>query len=178
VTETLITDDMRALIGQVMRSSTSFPIAVSDIRKWAMAIWYPELPPPLYWDEDYAKATRWAGIIAPQEFNPFAWMAAEPRPTAPEPLPAGGYRRFADLEAPFGLTMPHLRAILQSRVIATYSPVPMRPGDVIRSDSAITEYFEREGKMGLQLYTTTSNNWYNQNGEWIKRLDTVFVRYR
>jgi hypothetical protein len=177
-TESLITDEMRALIGRIMRSSTSFPIAASDIRKWAMAIWYPEVPPRLYWDEAYARTTRWGGIVAPQEFNPFAWMAADPPPTAPEPRPPGAYHRFADIEAPFGITSPHLRAILQSRVIATYSDVPMRPGDVIRSETAITDYFEREGKMGLQLYTTTSNDFYNQDGVWIKRLDTVFVRYR
>ena len=35
-----------------------------------------------------------------------------------------------------------------------------------------------KGKMGLQLYTTISVDYFNQVDEWIKRLDTVFVRYR
>ena len=68
--------------------------------------------------------------------------------------------------------------MLQSRVVANYSPVRMRPGDVIHSADRISEYFEREGKMGLQLYTTISVDYFNQHDEWIKRLDTVFVRYR
>jgi len=49
---------------------------------------------------------------------------------------------------------------------------------VIHSADRISEYFEREGKMGLQLYTTISVDFFNQRDEWIKRLDTVFVRYR
>ena len=32
--------------------------------------------------------------------------------------------------------------------------------------------------MGLQLYTTISVDYFNQHDEWIKRLDTVFLRYR
>jgi N-terminal half of MaoC dehydratase len=176
--DTLITDEMRAIVDKVMRAATSFPIAASDIRKWAMAVYYPAVPPRLYWDEEYARASKWGGIVAPQEFNPFAWMAQDPQPRAAETLAAGGYRRFTDLEAPFGIKADWAHAILQSRVIGTYSKVRMRPGDVIRSETAITEYFEREGKMGLQLYTTVTDNLYNQNGDWIKRLDTVFLRWR
>ena len=63
-------------------------------------------------------------------------------------------------------------------MIATYSAVRMRPGDVIRSVDRISEYFEREGKMGPQLYTTISVDYFNQHEEWIKRRDTVFVRYQ
>jgi hypothetical protein len=175
--ETLVTDEMRNVVGKLMRSATSFPISVSDIRKWAMAIYYPAIPPRLFWDEEYAAATKWGGIIAPEEFNPFAWMTKDPPPREPAPVATDGYQRFAALEAVFGLDIPPYRAILQSRVIATYSKVRMRPGDVIRSESRISEYFEREGRMGLQLYTTVSDNLFNQHDEWIKRLDTVFVRY-
>lgn len=78
----------------------------------------------------------------------------------------------------FGVEPPPYRAVLQSRVIARYSKVRMRPGDVITSSRRISEYFEREGRMGLQLYTTISVDYTNAHGEWIKTLDTVFVRYR
>jgi hypothetical protein len=176
--DTLITDEMRAIVGKTMRTATSFPVAASDIRKWAMAVYYPDVPTRLYWDEDYARATKWGGIVAPQEFNPFAWMAKDPPPRAPETLTNSGYRRFTDLEAPFGIRADWAHAILQSRVIATYSKTRIRPGDVIRSETSITEYFERQGRMGLQLYTTVTDNLYNQDGQWIKRLDTVFLRWR
>jgi acyl dehydratase len=36
-----------------------------DIRRWAMALDYPN---PLHWDEDFARASRFAGLVAPQSF--------------------------------------------------------------------------------------------------------------
>jgi hypothetical protein len=166
-----ITDEMRGVIGRPMSRLTSFPIAASDIRKWAMAVYYPEIPPPLFWDEQYAATTRFGGIVAPEEFNPFAWMTRDPRP-AVRPSRHGGF------EAVLGVTPPEYRAVLQGERRARYSAVRMRPGDVIRSTSCISAYFEREGKMGLQLYTTISQELVNQRDEWVKTLDTVFVRYR
>jgi hypothetical protein len=178
--ETLITEEMRAVVGKTMREMTSFPIAASDIRRWALAVYYPGLPPRLYWDEDYAATTRWGGIVAPQEFNPFgaAWMAKDPPPTTTAATSAGSTGRSGDFESVLGVSPPPYRAVLQSQVIATYSGIRMRPGDVIRSESCISAYFERQGKMGLQLYTTVSDNFYNPRGEWIKRLDTIYLRYQ
>ena len=42
LTESLVTDDMRSIVGAVMRESTSHPVVISDIRKWAIAVYYPE----------------------------------------------------------------------------------------------------------------------------------------
>jgi len=169
--ETMITDEMRAVVGEVMSTSLAFPIAASDIRKWALAIYFPAIPPRVFWDEDYAATTRHGGIVAPEEFNPFAWMAREPGPGA---RPA----RFGDFEGVFGIAPPPYRAVLQSKVTARYSGVRMRPGDVIHSTDRIANYYERQGRMGLQLYTVVSVAYENQHGEWIKTLDTEFVRYR
>ncbi len=178
--KSLLTSEMLTLIGKTIKAMTSYPVAASDIRKWAIAVYYPEMPPRLYWDEDYAASTRWGGIVAPQEFNPFgaAWMAKDPPPKATAATSVGSSSRSGDFESAMGVSPPPYRAVLQSQVIATYSGVRIRPGDVIRSESSITEYFERQGKMGLQLYTTVSDNLYNQRDEWIKRLDTIFVRYQ
>jgi hypothetical protein len=71
----LITDEMRGLIGRPYATATSFPIDLSAIMRWAIAVYYPEPPPPEYWDEEYAATTPSGGIIAPAEFNPFAWMS-------------------------------------------------------------------------------------------------------
>jgi hypothetical protein len=178
--ETLVTDEMRNLIGRIMRAMTSYPIAVSDIRRWAIAVYYPEIPPRLYWDEDYAANTRWGGIVAPQEFNPFgaAWMPKDPPPRTTAATAAGSSGRSGDFESVLGVRPPPYRAVLQSQVVATYSDVRMRPGDVIRSESSISKYSERQGKMGLQLYTTVSDNLFNQDGAWIKQLDTIYMRYQ
>jgi hypothetical protein len=171
--DTMITDDMLSIVGEVMSTSTAYPIAASDIRKWAMALYYPEIPPKLFWDDDYAATTRWGGIIAPDEFNPFgaAWMSKDPPPGV-RPARHGGF------ESVFGIDPPEYRAVLQAKVTARYGMVRMRPGDVIQSTSRITSYYERQGRMGLQLYTVVSAENRNQDDEWVKTLDTEFVRYR
>ena len=74
--ETLISPEMAAAVGREYEWSTSYPIDPVSIRNWAVTMYYPEKPPRLFWDEAYAKTTRWGGIVAPEEFNPFAWMRA------------------------------------------------------------------------------------------------------
>jgi len=172
---TLITDEMRAIVGVVMDEATSYPIAASDIRRWALAVYHPEVPPPEFWDEDDPATVAMGGIVAPDEFNPLAWITKEPGPARRSP-PEGTHRVGA-FEAALGVEPPPFRAVLQGEIRARYGEVRMRPGDVIRATTRITEYAEREGRMGLQLYTTVSEELTNQDGAWVKTVDTVFVRY-
>jgi N-terminal half of MaoC dehydratase len=167
MSDSIITDEMRASLGAVVAEQLSFPISASDIRRWAIAVYYPALPPRHFWDEDFASRSRFRGIIAPNEFNPIGWMAKRPETTV-----------WSRLENIPGIDPSAFRAVLQSEIRVSYSMVPMRPGDVIKKTSRISELFEREGRMGLQLYTTISDELTNQNEEWIKTLETVFVRYR
>src|SRR5262245_6066761 len=78
MTATYISDAMREAVGRELDRRVSFPISASDIRKWAIAVYYPEPPPRLFWDEEFAAGTAHGGIVAPEDFNPFAWMAADP----------------------------------------------------------------------------------------------------
>jgi acyl dehydratase len=41
------------------------PCASIDIRRWAMAMDYPN---PIHWDDDFAKASKFGGLVAPQSF--------------------------------------------------------------------------------------------------------------
>ena len=75
--ESYVTDAMRGAIGNETERRVSYPIAASDIRRWALAVYYPELPPLEYLDEDYAAKQPSGGMIAPQEFNPFAWLVSK-----------------------------------------------------------------------------------------------------
>jgi len=58
-----------------------------------------------------------------------------------------------------------------------YTGVPMRPGDVIRSTTQLAGYREREGRLGLMLFTTTEHRWANQRDELIKTQRDVIIRY-
>jgi MaoC dehydratase-like protein len=171
----MISQAMRSIVGVIMREETSYPIAPSDIRRWALAVYYPEIPPPEFWDEDDPVTIANGGIIAPEEFNPLAWISRIPGPAGHQA--ENPPTRVGAFESVLGVEPPQFRAVLQGEIRARYGNDAMRPGDVIHSASSITEYAERQGRMGLQLYTTISEVLTNQNGDWVKTVDTVFVRY-
>jgi len=158
--ETLVTQDMLDRKGVWGNERESPRIAESDIRKWAIATYWPEEPPPLYWDSDYAAGTKYAGIIAPPDFNPFAWPVQRPQRTGSTATSPSG-RRLTGLHG--GQT-------------DTYG-VPMRPGDVIRSRTRLKDWEERQGRMGLTLYTFTETEWRNQDDELVRVRISTGIRY-
>jgi hypothetical protein len=149
----------------------SYPVTVSDIRRWAIAVYHPAEPPRRFWDEDEASRGSHGGIVAPEEFNPFAW--ATQTPSLAEPRVA----QTAFSEAELGVDPPEFTAILLTEIRERYGAVRIRPGDVITSRVSISGYAEREGRMGHMLYTTLSNEWHNQDQDWVRTTESVFVRY-
>ena len=161
--DTLVSQDMIDRKGVWGGERTSPPISTSDIRKWAIATYWPEQPPAIYWDGEYAAGTVHKGIIAPADFNPFAWWPVE-RPAMPRPPgggKAGGKRPTTGMNG--GQT-------------DTYG-VPMRPGDVVKSRSRLQDWNERQGRLGLTLYTFTETEWTNQNDELVRRRISTGIRY-
>jgi hypothetical protein len=156
---TLIVPELAAAKGRWGDTDLSPEVTVSDIRKWAIATYWPRTPPPVYWDEAHALTSRWGGIIAPPDFNPFVWPIHR-KPLAPLPGPAG------------------VRLIsLNGGQVETYG-VPQRPGDVIADRLRIRDFHEREGRFGLMLYVDVENEWTNQRGEFVRRRISTFIRYR
>jgi N-terminal half of MaoC dehydratase len=163
---------MRAAVGSQLARAVSFPVAESDIRRWAIAVYYPQQPPRLFWDAGYARSTRHGGIVAPEEFNPFAWMAAE----RDEPATA---RPGGDVDHPeclLGIPGPGLRHQLNGGVSVRYG-ARMRPGDVITSVSRLVGYSERAGRLGLMLFTVTEDTWTNGEGAMVKVASSTLIRY-
>lgn len=140
---------LRAKIGIPGRTIVSPPVTETDIRRWAIAVYWPEVPPREFWDAEIAAATRWGGIIAPAEFNPFAWPID----------PSERQVRFLD-PGPLG-------AILNGGSEVEYG-VPIRPGDVLTSVSTPVEVFERQGRRGPMVFYVAENRWTNQRGEIVK----------
>ncbi|OBY29222.1 hypothetical protein ACT18_24230, partial [Mycolicibacter kumamotonensis] len=46
---TYVSEQMRQCVGRELDRRVSYPIASSDIRRWAVAVYYPELPPQRFW---------------------------------------------------------------------------------------------------------------------------------
>jgi hypothetical protein len=169
---THITPAMQAAVGTELHRRTSFPVTDSDIRRWALAVYYPETPPRLFWDADHAAGTVHGGIVTPEDFNPFAWMT----PAAPGAEPDLSRKAFVSLEHQLGIEGPDLPSMVNGGREVHYG-VRIRPGDVIRSVSRLAEYSEREGRLGLMLFSVTEDTWTNQRDEHVSAARMTLIRY-
>ncbi len=163
--QTLVTPAMLERKGVWGSARLSPPVSESDIRKWAIAVYWPETPPRIYWDASYAATTRWGTIIAPADFNPFAWPIIE---TRPEPT-----RAKADMDTP---RSSRGRRGMNGGQVDTYG-VPMRPGDVITSRSRLRDWDERETRLGLTLFSFSETEWRNQDDALVKVRVATAIRY-
>lgn len=172
--ETTISLAMRQAVGTELVRQVSYPVSESDIRRWAIAAYWPEPPPEEFLSSGAAKATSHGGIVAPEEFNPFAWAVAEHAAAHPashlEPNDPDTLERTA------GVPGPGLRFMLNGGLETEYG-VPVRPGDVITSVRRLGPYSERAGRLGLMLFSRTEDTWSNQRGEFVKRVVNTLIRY-
>lgn len=164
---TVITPEMHAATGTEIQRKSSYPVSASDIRRWAIAVYWPEEPPARYLGTE-------DDLIAPEDLNPFAWAAAD---SVTNPAAQGVSGNDPDAtELRLGICGPGLRRQLNGGLEIEYG-VPMRVGDRITSIRTLAGYREREGKLGLMLFTTFTDVWTNQHDELVKRTDMTLIRY-
>lgn len=172
--QSLITDAMRAWVGAEAPPLTSPPISESDIRRAAISIYWPEVPPRIYWDAEHAAQTRWGGIIAPEEFNPFAWMIGRAH-VGPHPDHLDDAQ--AALEAARSLRPPGAPPNFLFGGVDTVYHERMRPGDEITSVITATDLYERSGRLGAMLFYITEETWTKQSGEVVKTTRTTNIAW-
>jgi hypothetical protein len=160
MTDTYITDDIRSMLNVERDELLSTPISENDIRKWAIAVYWPDTPPRKFWDVEYANTSRWGGIVAPEEFNPFAWPSER--------------REATRLGGPQGKG-PGQRGMNGGSEATYYTP--MRPGDVIRSSTKLVDAYEKTGRLGVMMFLVNETTWTNQDGVKIKVDRKVSIRY-
>jgi hypothetical protein len=163
-TQTHISDEMRAAIGRTLGTRTSYPISASDIRKWAIAVYFPDAPPERF----VGAGGTDAPLTAPEEFNPFAWAAPGRTPKKPDVS-------AAFLENQLGITPPPLDTVLNGGSVVEYG-VPMIEGDVITATNRLDSYTEKQGKRGLLLFSSMKDEWVNQRGDMVKRTTSTVIR--
>jgi hypothetical protein len=160
---TNVSDAMRDALGNLLARRVSYPVTDSDIRRWALAVYWPEQPPRPFLEAAYA----------PEDFNPFAWAVAASESTGKASTDVTTTDRIEQLA---GVPGPGLDFMLNGGLEAEYG-VAIRPGDVITSENRLDSYREREGRLGLMLFTVTEDTWSNQDGAVVKRTRSTLIRY-
>jgi acyl dehydratase len=166
------------------------PLTAEDIHLWCEAL---EDWSPLYWDEGYAAASAFGGIIAPPTSMFFGAGSSaglgigylKPGETVPE-----GVRQ--------GLTgIPLLQSLRQSLVrggtlvdppdcpeIAVVQAdcrfyVPLRPGDTLRSELRMKDCSQKKKtRLGEGYFVTTERRFVNQRNELARTQKFIVFHYR
>ena len=132
---------MKALIG-IEQVCPPELIEKKAIRDFAIAIAWPDPPDPLYVDEEFAKKTRYGGIIAPWSFFTSLGRVLPPQelPLPPPRVSVNGGRDYEYFQ--------HIR-----------------PGDLITTTNKVVDIYERRGRGGRLLFTVVQRTFTNQRNE-------------
>ena len=141
-----------AWLGRAVAPVTAYPVGANDIRRWAVAAYHPEDPPADLVDEAVAAAGPWGRLVAPRDFNPFAWVKAF-RPDAYPWMRGMG-------------TEPGTRGLNGGQRSAYFAPIG--PGDVVTVTARLVDAYEKPGKLGTMLFLIDESRWVNERGELVK----------
>ncbi len=144
-------DETLSWLGRSTEPYQSLPVGANDIRRWSMAVHYPEPSPARYYDEAVAKQGAWGGLVAPRDFNPFAWMQG-----VQNRMP---WMRGVGTEPGERILNGGQRSLHFERI---------RPGDVITAQLSLTDAYERDGRLGTMLFLITETRWTNQDGKLVR----------
>ncbi len=124
---------------------------------------------PLYWDEEYAKRTRFGGIIAPNAMLMVHMIGGYWEPTwMPK---AKGQAATADLPLP-GDT------VINTNSLQEYFR-PVRPGDRLWAREKIADITtEKKTRLGVGHFITTVTSYYNQYGDVVATNTNTLYRFK
>ncbi len=133
-----------------------YPISESDIARWAQAMHNPN---PLYIRPEFAAASRFGRIVAPQSFTIAAGDGHGATPAIQGHV-AGTHMLFGGDEWWF------------------YGP-RIEPGDKITHERMLFDYKVTDTKFsGPTMFSRGDTNYVNQRGEFIAKGRSTSIRYR
>ena len=134
-----------------------FEVEKGAIRRFADAV---DDPNPLYWDEEYARNSRYGSIITPPGF--FGW-----------PIKEGGAMKTLDT---FGgpLARAGFPRILDAGIEYEFF-IPVRAGDILTAYTRVADITERAGRTGNMLIVTQESTYLNQNGDIVAKARSMLI---
>ena len=140
-----------------------FEVEKGAIRKFADAV---DDQNPLYWDEEYARNSRYGSIIAPPGF--FGWPT---KWTRGGPLFSESTVALKDALAKVGYS--HL--LDGGERFEFFNPVSA--GDILTASWIIKDIMEREGKAGKTAFVITETTYTNQNGDLVAKVRQTLIHH-
>ena len=155
----VITDEMRAVIGKELESAT-VEVDKTAVRMFARAVGHTDL---IYYDEEYAKSKGYRNLPVPMGFlgNPANPIFRPDRPPRP-----GHVMPFKS---------PCQRVLNGGTDIEYYEPICA--GDVLTSTAKIADISERRGGIGPMLLITAETTYKNQEGRVVARFRGTLIQY-
>ncbi|MGP2440777.1 MaoC family dehydratase [Streptomyces sp. JW3] len=131
------------------------PCAASDIRRWVMAMDYPN---PLHWDQEFARDSRFGGLVAPQSMAVALDYGHGVQPACVGRVP-GSHLIFGGEEWWF------------------YG-CPVRPGDTLFQERRFHDYTVAETRFaGPTMFSRGDTTHTNQHGVLVARERATAIRY-
>jgi acyl dehydratase len=148
--------DVDHRVGQLVGGGQLWdPCSSSDIRRWVMAMDYPN---PLHWDEEFARASVFGGLIAPQSIAVGLDYGHGAAPACVGHIP-GSHLIFGGEEWWF------------------YG-CPVRPGDKLFQERRFHDYKVTETKFaGPTMFSRGDTTHTNQHGVLVARERATSIRY-
>ncbi len=171
--ESALTPEVKGVIGatgEKIEASLPWGIEREGLRIFTQAIMDPD---PRYWDDEFAKTTKFGHIITPPIYCTYLGRRARPgaddpvtRAFAENPNSDGiGGVRTAESRGGLPDVPTHLKRILNAGNEIELRQYP-KLGDRVFSQAKYADIRERVGKDGSRmLIVTTENIFTNQNGE-------------
>lgn len=147
---TLLTDEIRARLGETRRYTAPEELGRAAIRYFARAIGDDN---PLYTDDGYARTHGYDGVVAPPT------LILETGQYTDLPRDADGYSGHA-----WGIEVPDTRVVRGGNSYVFHQAV--RPSDVVTATWTLTGLSEHVTRSGAPILVVTSEAHYtNQHGD-------------
>jgi acyl dehydratase len=157
---TFLQQDTIDKIGRTLPPVAAPAVGANDIARWAIATYWPEPPPARYLDAEVAAKGPWGGVVAPRDFDPFAWMPNRPW--------AGDWL--------WGMGAEPGTRVLNGGQHNRYAE-PIRPGDVISVTRRFVDVVERDTKRGPMVFFTSEFRWENQDSALVRLAEQTTIYY-
>jgi acyl dehydratase len=163
--DSYITPEIKALIGVEGEPQTSWePVERSEVRRFAQAVMDDD---PVFWNDAFAKSTRYGGVVAPALFPFFAYRCA---PGSPDPLaPAAtdpdfdGFMGLLTTGLP-PILLPMLPRLLNGGNEVEFYRLP-KLGDCITARAKYLDIYEKTGRSGTMVFIVVETRYTNQHDE-------------